>query len=138
MRQRYGRWTVPDRGFRQIIQPGHARRHFDGAWLGVRACGLPAGEPAVTFPRNNNLEWLRLIFAVQVVFVHAAEHLNFAIPAIIGHFPGVPAFFFVSGFLIYASYLNAPGRRYFENRFLRLFPALVFVTLGGMAVALAA
>jgi len=92
----------------------------------------------VTFPRNNNLEWLRLIFAVQVVFVHAAEHLNFAIPAIIGHFPGVPAFFFVSGFLIYASYLNAPGRRYFENRFLRLFPALVFVTLGGMAVALAA
>jgi len=69
-------------------------------------------------------------FRGQVVFVHAAEHLNFAIPAIIGHFPGVPAFFFVSGFLIYASYLNAPGRRYFENRFLRLFPALVFCNIG--------
>jgi peptidoglycan/LPS O-acetylase OafA/YrhL len=91
------------------------------------------------FPRrNNNLEWLRLIFAIQVVFVHAAEHLNFRIPSIVGHFPGVPAFFFVSGFLIYASYLNAPGRRYLENRFLRLYPGLVFVTLGGMLVALAA
>jgi peptidoglycan/LPS O-acetylase OafA/YrhL len=91
------------------------------------------------FPRrNNNLEWLRLIFAIQVVFVHAAEHLNFTIPSIIGHFPGVPAFFFVSGFLIYASYANAPGRHYFENRFLRLYPGLVFVTLGGIAVALVA
>ncbi len=91
-----------------------------------------------TFPRNNNLEWLRLIFAIQVVVEHAAEYLGFEIPRIIGHFPGVPAFFFVSGFLIYASYLNAPGRRYFENRFLRLFPGLVCVTLGGAAVALAA
>jgi peptidoglycan/LPS O-acetylase OafA/YrhL len=99
---------------------------------------LPGRISTPAFPRNNNLEWLRLIFAVQVVFVHAAEHLNFTIPPIVGHFPGVPAFFFVSGFLIYASYRNAPGRRYFENRLLRLFPALVFVTLGGMAVALGA
>ncbi|MFZ4801578.1 MAG: acyltransferase family protein [Chlorobium sp.] len=85
----------------------------------------------IAFPRNNNLEWLRLLFAVQVVLVHVAEELNIEIPYAINHFPGVPAFFFVSGFLIYASYLNAPGRRYFENRFLRIYPALVLVTLGG-------
>jgi peptidoglycan/LPS O-acetylase OafA/YrhL len=85
----------------------------------------------IAFPRNNNLEWLRLIFAAQVVLVHVAEHLKMEIPSFIKHFPGVPAFFFVSGFLIYASYLNAPGRRYFENRFLRIYPALVLVTLGG-------
>lgn len=90
------------------------------------------------FPRNNNLEWLRLIFAVQVVVSHASEHLGLAIPGFIRHFPGVPAFFFVSGFLIYASYLNAPGWRYFENRFLRLYPCLLFVTLGGVVVALTA
>ena len=90
------------------------------------------------FPRNNNLEWLRLIFATQVVVNHAAEHLGLRIPEFIGRFPGVPAFFFVSGFLIYASYLNAPGRRYFENRFLRLFPGLLLVTLGGALVALVA
>lgn len=100
--------------------------------------GFPDTTSALAFPRRNNLEWLRLIFAVQVVLVHASEHLNLKIPSIIDHFPGVPAFFFVSGFLIYASYLNAPGKRYFANRFLRLFPALAFVTLGSLAVVLTA
>ena len=94
----------------------------------------------IVFPRQNNLEWLRLLFALQVVVMHASEHLNspFAIVGLLKHFPGVPAFFFVSGFLIYASYLNAPGWRYFHNRFLRLFPGLVFVTAGGASVALVA
>jgi peptidoglycan/LPS O-acetylase OafA/YrhL len=91
----------------------------------------------ITFPRNNNLEWLRLIFAVQVVLCHSASDFKFEIPSFISYFPGVPAFFFVSGFLIYASYLNAPGRRYFENRFLRIYPALVLVTLGGGVVLVA-
>jgi len=87
-----------------------------------------------TFPRKNNLEWLRLIFALQVVFSHSFNHLQstFKFPCFIGNFPGVPAFFFVSGFLIYSSYLNSPGYRYFENRFLRLFPGLVTVTMGGV------
>jgi peptidoglycan/LPS O-acetylase OafA/YrhL len=90
----------------------------------------------LSFPRDNNFEWLRLIFATQVVIVHGAEHLGFKFPHFIMFFPGVPAFFFVSGFLIYASYLNTPGKRYFSNRFLRLFPALFFVTIGGVGVAL--
>lgn len=89
----------------------------------------------VVIPRNN-LDWLRLLFAAQVVIVHAGEHIGFRVPEFIGHFPGVPAFFFVSGFLIYASYLNAPGKQYFRNRFLRLYPGLLFVTLGSMAIAL--
>lgn len=93
---------------------------------------------SLNFPRDNNLEWLRLIFAAQVVLGHAASHIGLALPEVISHFPGVPAFFFVSGFLIYASYLNSPGLRYFENRFLRLYPGLVFVTLGGAAVTLIA
>ena len=59
-------------------------------------------------------------------------------PIFISNFPGVPAFFFVSGFLIYASYLNAPGASYFKNRFLRLFPGLVFVTIGGGVVGMVA
>lgn len=88
----------------------------------------------ISFPRNNNLEWLRLIFAVQVLVEHSAIHMGVNLFDFIKHFPGVPAFFFVSGFLIYAAYLNAPGARYFQNRFLRLYPGLVFVTLGGMVV----
>jgi len=70
--------------------------------------------------------------------MHVQEHLGLALPKIISHFPGVPAFFFVSGFLIYASYLNAPGRRYFENRFLRLIPGLIVVTMAGALVVLVA
>lgn len=88
------------------------------------------------FPRNNNLEWLRLIFATQVVLVHGATHFDYKTYTIIKAFSGVPAFFFVSGFLIYASYINTPGKRYFVNRFLRLFPGLFFVTLGGVLLAL--
>lgn len=99
-----------------------------------------ASRPSVSFPRENNLEWLRLVFAVQVVLAHATEHLGVIVPGLelIQHFPGVPAFFFVSGFLIYAAYVNTPDYRYFQNRFLRLYPGLVFVTLGGAVVALIA
>lgn len=95
-------------------------------------------KQANAFPRRNNLAWLRLIFAMQVVFTHAASNLEsgLKLPGLISNFPGVPAFFFVSGFLIYSSYLNSPGKRYFENRFLRLFPGLVMVTIGGGGVAL--
>ncbi|UNK78553.1 acyltransferase [Sphingopyxis granuli] len=90
--------------------------------------------PSARFPRNNNLEWLRVLFALQVVIGHCHAHLGLPLPLLLRHFPGVPAFFFVSGFLIYASHQNAGGLRYFQNRFLRLFPALLFVTLGGLVV----
>lgn len=91
------------------------------------------------FPRLNNLEWLRLVFALQVVTTHTASHLDsIHLPALISNFPGVPAFFFVSGFLIYSSYLNAPGKQYFINRFLRLFPGLIVVTLGSLGVVVLA
>lgn len=91
------------------------------------------------FPRLNNLEWLRLVFALQVVTTHTVSHLDLIhLPALFSNFPGVPAFFFVSGFLIYSSYLNAPGNQYFVNRFLRLFPGLFIVTLGSLGVVVLA
>lgn len=102
----------------------------------MRASG--AGSATLSFPRENNLGLLRFVFALQVVLVHAAEHVGGSVHPVIRAFPGVPAFFFVSGFLIYASYQHAPGRVYFTNRFLRLFPGLLFVTLGGLGVVLTA
>lgn len=92
----------------------------------------------VKIPSRNNLGWLRLLFALQVVIVHTLEHLGINTPQILRNFPGVPAFFFISGFLIYNSYLNAQGSTYFKNRFLRLFPGLLLVTLGGVCIALIA
>ena len=71
---------------------------------------------------------------MQVLLVHAGHHLGVSIPGFIEHFPGVPAFFFVSGFLIYASYHNSPGFRYFQNRALRIFPGLIFVTFGSFSL----
>lgn len=90
------------------------------------------------FPKKNNIEWLRIGLALQVVFGHAALHLGYSVHPLLGNFPGVPAFFYVSGFLVYASYLNAPGFTYYQNRFLRLFPGLLLVTVGGVILALVA
>lgn len=98
----------------------------------------PREKPVPRFPRQNNLDVLRLYLATQVMIGHAAAHFHLVLPPAIGGPASVPAFFFISGFLIYASYLNAPGRRYFENRFLRLWPGLVVVTIGGAAIALTA
>lgn len=92
----------------------------------------------MSFPKQNNILLLRLIFAAQVVLSHTAGHLAMPFPAFVGHFPGVPAFFFVSGFLIYDSYQREQGWGYFRNRFLRLFPGLLAVTLGALAIALVA
>ena len=90
------------------------------------------------FPSKNNLDWIRLALALQVVLTHASVYLHspLRLPNFISNFPGVPGFFFLSGFLIYSSYLNSRGYLYFQNRFLRLFPGLISVTIGGAAVIL--
>ena len=91
----------------------------------------------------NNFDLIRLLAATQVAFSHAAGHLNVNLePAfILGAFPGVPIFFFVSGNLIYQSYANIKQNRlrvFFRNRFLRLYPALFvcfFLTLGSLVAS---
>ncbi|MEK7945090.1 acyltransferase [Pigmentiphaga sp. YJ18] len=76
----------------------------------------------------NNFDLLRIVAATQVLVMHGIEHLNLSKPAlqnILSHFPGVPIFFVISGFLISASYERNPDlRSYFRNRALRIFPAL--------------
>jgi peptidoglycan/LPS O-acetylase OafA/YrhL len=90
----------------------------------------------LTIPKHNNLDLLRLIFALQVSFSHAIAHFGGSVPRVLDHFPGVPAFFFVSGFLIYASYQSTTPTEYFRNRFLRLFPGLLIVCLAGVLLVL--
>lgn len=78
---------------------------------------------------NNNLNLIRLLAALQVLTVHALNHFE-----VQSHFtllpkitPGVPIFFFISGFLIYSSFERQShhgARRFFVNRFLRIYPAL--------------
>ena len=90
------------------------------------------------FSRENNFDLLRLIAATQVVILHTIGHLEInnlnKFTNILSYFPGVLMFFTISGFLIFSSFdRNKDLKKYFINRFLRLFPALWFcfiITLG--------
>ena len=80
---------------------------------------------------RNNFDLLRLFAAFQVAFSHSSVHLEHSVPFFwfLSLFPGVPIFFFLSGFLIYGSYQSSSNSRnqtlnFYSKRFLRLFPGL--------------
>lgn len=88
--------------------------------------------------KENSLDLLRLIAAVQVMVLHSFEFMIFEKTNnlffdLLRLFPGVPIFFFISGYLISKSYeRTTTSRDYFKNRSLRIFPALwvcVFVNI---------
>lgn len=79
--------------------------------------------------RPNNFDLLRLIAAISVVFYHTIHRLDIDISWIVmnifRYIPGVPIFFFISGFLISLSYKNSTSiKGYIKNRVLRIYPAL--------------
>jgi len=81
-------------------------------------------------PKINNFDLIRLFAALQVAVNHGVLHLRVPVShswllSITDYFPGVPIFFFVSGFLISRSYQNNPvAREFFLNRILRIYPGL--------------
>lgn len=95
--------------------------------------------------RMNNFDTLRLLAALQVAFNHAVEIMQTPATPIIKRvlhyshfFPGVPIFFFISGFLISKSFENNHKlSEYFQNRVLRLYPGLITaVTLSFIFIAI--
>ncbi len=84
----------------------------------------------------NNFDIIRLIAALQVAIHHTVDHLDLergdmliVFMTVTAYFPGVPVFFFVSGFLISKSYeSNSFIREYAQNRILRIYPALIVCT----------
>lgn len=78
--------------------------------------------------RENNFDLIRLLAAIQVVFEHGFFHLKIDGKLLTNFnriFPGVLIFFTVSGFLIFSSFdRNNDLKKYFVNRFLRIYPAL--------------
>ncbi|WP_109126960.1 acyltransferase [Dyella sp. C11] len=88
--------------------------------------------------RTNNFDLIRLLAAAQVVAHHGIDYLGLdrvhgfvgLLAQAIRFFPGVPIFFFVSGFLISKSYESSPNVfEYARNRVLRIYPALIVCTL---------
>lgn len=85
--------------------------------------------------RTNNFDLLRLFAALTVMIWHASVHLEvfdkmYYFLACFYHFPGVPIFFTISGFLITNSLerSNFNLKKYFKNRALRIYPALWLCT----------
>jgi peptidoglycan/LPS O-acetylase OafA/YrhL len=81
-------------------------------------------------PKTNNFDLIRLAAALQVALIHIFTDLGISAPAwpvraVADWFPGVPVFFFISGFLISKSFeKNSVLREYALNRFLRIYPGL--------------
>ena len=102
--------------------------------LGVAEVGAApsADEPARRRARMNNFDLIRLFAATEVMIVHAITYLNPSpqwdtLYNILHVAPGVPIFFFVSGFLVYQSWAKQSGHRFrnfYRNRALRLYPGL--------------
>lgn len=85
--------------------------------------------------RINNFDLLRLFAATQVALHHYFKHYQMeqyaeGFVAILRLFPGVPIFFFISGFLISKSFeSNSVIKEYAFNRAVRIYPALIVCTL---------
>jgi peptidoglycan/LPS O-acetylase OafA/YrhL len=78
---------------------------------------------------RNNFDLVRLFAAAQVVVVHVVGVMpglrNDPLLLALSLFPGVPIFFFISGFLIGGSWRRNPSvAAYAAGRALRIFPAL--------------
>ena len=87
--------------------------------------------------RNNNFDLIRVLAALQVVYVHSSKHILgikeiqsdgvfYYIHEFIERLPGVPIFFTVSGFLVFWSLERNQKNlfKFFKNRFLRVYPGL--------------
>ena len=88
--------------------------------------------------RQNNFDLIRLFAAFQVAILHINGHLQIKSPGAVWDgflkcirpFPGVPIFFTISGFLIFASYDNNQSlKKYFKNRYLRIYPLIYVITI---------
>jgi len=77
---------------------------------------------------ENNFNLIRLAAAMQVLVVHAVHHfeIDTRLEPLLRAVPGVPAFYLLSGYLIFQSYERTRNLRDFcVNRVLRIYPALL-------------
>ena len=96
-----------------------------------------SSDSSVRFP--NNFDLIRLLAALQVMLKHALVYLGFegSKTDLLDIVPGVPIFFFISGYLIFQSYSNSKGLYQFAvNRLLRIYPALVVCFIVSIALVL--
>lgn len=83
--------------------------------------------------RENNFDQLRLLGAILVIYGHSYVLLGRPVPMFAANTVstlGVKIFFCISGYLVAASWLRDPHLpRFLARRSLRIFPALIAITL---------
>jgi peptidoglycan/LPS O-acetylase OafA/YrhL len=89
--------------------------------------------------KENNLDFLRLIFAATVVLFHSSDLSGLAALAPLGVYCNptfaVRGFFVISGLLIYRSYTRSSTiRSYLEKRVRRIYPAYFTIVVGAAIV----
>jgi peptidoglycan/LPS O-acetylase OafA/YrhL len=88
---------------------------------------------AMNLDRRNNFDQLRLLGAILVIYGHSYVLLGRAVPTFAANTVstlGVKIFFCISGYLIAVSWLRDPHLlRFLARRSLRIFPALIVITL---------
>jgi peptidoglycan/LPS O-acetylase OafA/YrhL len=95
-----------------------------------RTIPIATAQPEAFRFSENNFDLIRLVAALEVAVRHCYVHLvSEQLPAWLEYplslVPGVPIFFFLSGYLISRAWERSPSTSdYFRNRALRLFPAL--------------
>lgn len=95
-----------------------------------RTIPIATAQPEAFRFSENNFDLIRLVAALEVAVRHCYVHLvSERLPAWLEYplslVPGVPIFFFLSGYLISRAWERSPSTSdYFRNRALRLFPAL--------------
>ncbi len=97
-------------------------------------------SPIADRPAENNFDLIRLLAATQVAAKHCMLHLEVdnRYIDVLSIFPGVPIFFFISGFLIFQSYQNSGDLKKFSlNRLLRIYPALIACFIFSVLLVLA-
>lgn len=93
---------------------------------------------------KNCLNTIRLLAAIQVLYMHTLSHLNIELPSnilsnaidfLINFFDGVPIFFTLSGFLIWHSIgRSSTFGQYIKKRFWRIYPELWLAVIIELAV----
>ena len=91
--------------------------------------------------RDNCLNTIKMLSAFSVMFFHTQTHLGVQAPTVFSNifalFPGVPVFFFLSGFLIWNSVEKSENIfEYSKKRFWRIFPQLWSAKILGVIVIL--
>ena len=87
--------------------------------------------------KENNIGWLRLIFASLIMLTHGM-HIFWGISNYyLDYFPGVPIFYFISGFLIYHSYDKSRNiKAFYLRRIEKLLPLVALVTIFTFSIML--